>query len=91
MRRAIYVDSLKVSRHVDWFRELLLDQRRKGFHFGLIAMHEHNVLRIDVSNQVDYAFCIGMSREGNIDYLHIDLICLLINHYFLGSSEQSIP
>lgn len=90
MRCAVDVKSLEVSRHEDRFGKLFLDQRRKGFHLGLIAMHEHNVLRINVSNQVDDPFGISMCREGNIDYLHIDLICLLIDDYLLSSSQQSI-
>jgi hypothetical protein len=90
VRDAVDGDAFEVGGHVDWFGELLLDEGREGLHLGLVAVDEHDILGVDVAQEVDDALGVGVGREGDVDHLHLDLVELLVQGHFLGASQQPV-
>lgn len=90
MRNAIDGDPFKIGGHEDWLGELLLDQGGELLHLGPIAMDQHDVLRVNVAQEVYDPLGIRVGREGDIDHLHLYLIGLIIQLYLLYSSEQLV-
>ena len=45
-------------------------------------MHKHYILCIDVANEVNDAFCIGMGWKGNIFNIHIHFILSMVDLKF---------
>ncbi len=66
----------------------LLHSRLEHFHLSLLAVNEHDVVWIDVLDQLHDSLGIGMSGERHVFDLHPDLHPLAVDVDLLRASND---